>query len=118
MYTDPLGLRALSDPVRGARHERCGAAHEFAHRPWQGYPSCGCCSRAVRDLLRPHRFKYGTAADITRRQSAKVFIEMSLDLALGLGHEAEAGAILGERCERADREGAGIPERVEQARAG
>jgi len=44
-------------------------------------------------------------------------LQMVLDLALGLRHEAQADAIAGARCRQADGEGAGVPERVQQAGA-
>ena len=44
--------------------------------------------------------------------------EMPFDLPLGLGDEAEAGAVADKAGERADGERAGIPERIQQAGAG
>ena len=46
----------------------------------------------------------------------QVFVQVRLDLAFGLDHEAEAAAVVAERGQRADREAAGEPERIEQAR--
>ena len=52
-----------------------------------------------------------------RRESAEVLVEMALDLPLGLGDEAEARRDRrASGGQRADREGAGVPERIEQAR--
>src|SRR5262249_34852524 len=46
----------------------------------------------------------------------EVAVEMALDLTLGLGDEAEAGTITEERGAGAERERAGVPERVEETR--
>src|ERR1700681_1870614 len=74
--------------------------------------------RAMRDLFRPHGLKYRTAASVACRESAEVIIEVPLDLTLGLGYEPQAGAIAHQRGGRADGEGSGVPERIEETRPG
>ena len=75
-------------------------------------------ARTVRDLFRSHGLQVWHGCGRRSAASrAEVLVEMPLDLPLGLGDEAEAGAIAGERRERADREGAGVPEGIQQARA-
>ncbi len=95
------------------------AVHRMRARTGAGSsaPPARCAPPAVRDLIGSHRLKYGTAARIARPAVAPDAREMALDLALGLGHEAETDAIAQQRRGRADRKRAGIPERVQQARA-
>src|SRR6185437_11517866 len=52
------------------------------------------------------------------RQAAEMLAEMALDLPLRLDHEPEAGPVTGERRDRTNKEGAGVPQRVEQAGTG
>ena len=47
-----------------------------------------------------------------------MIIEVPLDLTLGLGHEPQTGAIAHQRGGRADGEGSGVPERIEETRPG
>src|ERR1700758_2346655 len=74
------------------------------------------CRRAVRNLLRPHGFKYGTATAVAHRESAEVLVQVPFHLALRLEDEAETRPVARQRRERTDGEGAGIPERIEEAR--
>ena len=53
----------------------------------------------------------------SRGQAGEMLIEMAFDLPLGLGDEAEADAIAERGGERTDGERAGIPERIQKARA-
>ena len=48
----------------------------------------------------------------------EVFREMAFDLAFRFRHEPEAQPITGKSCECADRDGARIPERIQQAGPG
>ena len=56
-------------------------------------PPAAAAARTVRDLLGSHGFKYGTAARVARRKPAEMLIQVTFDLALGLGDEPEAGAV-------------------------
>ena len=69
------------------------------------------------DLISTHCLKYGTAAGVILWQSRQVFIEMAFDLSLGFDHEAEAHAVAQQSSRGTDRERAGIPEWIQQARA-
>src|SRR5215468_2071903 len=109
-------LAESSDPVGAASHDACGAAHQRAHESRWAHAARGLRGRTVFDLLRPHGFKYGTAAAIARRKSVQMLIEMSLDLALRLGDEPEAGAVAEQRGSCADEERARVPKRIEEAR--
>jgi len=73
-------------------------------------------ARAVFDLVCAHRPENGPAARIALGKPAQVIIEMPLDLALGLHHEAQACPITGQRGQRTDCEGARVPQRIEQTR--
>src|SRR5215469_18400816 len=86
-------LPESSDPVGAARHDASGTAHQRAYRRRRTHAAGSCSGRTVRDLLGSHGFKYGTAACIARRKSIEMLIQMSLDLPLGLGDEAQAGAV-------------------------
>ena len=71
--------------------------HQRAHRRGQALAAGRGGGRAVRDFLGSHGLQYRTAAGVARRESAQVIIEVALDLALGLGDEAEALGIAHER---------------------
>src|SRR5215469_2384027 len=104
-----------SDPVGAARHDASGAAHQRAYRGRWAYAAGGRGGRAMRDLLGPHGFKYGTAARITRGKSVEMLIEVPFYLSLRLGDEPQAGAVAEQSGSRADEERARIPEWIEQA---
>jgi len=70
------------------------------------------------DLISTHCLKYGTAAGVILWQSREMFIEMTFDLPLGFDDEAETHAVAQQSGRGADREGARIPERIQQARTG
>src|SRR5215472_12019654 len=108
-------LRGPSEPVGGARHDTGRVPHERADRRRQALTAGRGRRGAVRDFLRPHGFKYGTAAVVPWRQPAEVVVQMPFHLALGLDHESEARPIAGQRRERADGEGSGVPQGTEKA---
>ena len=54
---------------------------------------------------------------VGRRQAIQVAVQMRLDLALGLRHEAQAQLVAQPARHQAQSEGARIPERIEQAGA-
>src|SRR2546430_13073434 len=103
-----------SNPVGSACHDTGRVPHERAHRCGQRGAAGSRGRRAMRDLFRPHGLKYRTAASVACRESAEVIIEVPLDLTLGLGHEPQAGAIPKQPSGGADREGSGVPERIEE----
>ena len=70
------------------------------------------------DLIGTHCLKYGTAAGVILWQTREMLIEVAFDLALGFDHEAEAHAVAQQCGGGADRERAGVPERIQQARTG
>jgi len=70
----------------------------------------------VSDLIVAHRFEYHPASSVIRRKPSQVLIEMAFNLALGFDDKTEARAIAEQGRQRADRERACIPERVQQAR--
>src|SRR5580704_14565265 len=112
IYNHPRDSKPESRGGHDARH----APHQLADRRRQRRAAGGCGTRTVSDLFGSHGFKYGTAAGIARREPAEVLIEVALHLTLGLDDEAETGAVTHEGGQCADGEGAGVPERVEQAR--
>jgi len=70
------------------------------------------------DLISTHCLKYGTAAGVILWQSRQMLIEMAFDLSFGFDDEAEAHAVAQQSSRGTDRERAGIPEWIQQARAG
>ena len=65
-----------------------------------------------------HLFEYGAAAVIRRCEPQKMPAQMSLDLPLGFGDEAQAGPVAAqETCRRAYRERTHVPERIQKAGA-
>src|SRR5215472_4258767 len=95
-------LPEASNPVSAAGHDAGGAPHQRAHRGRRTSAAGGCSSRAVRDFLGSHGFKYGTAAGISRRKSAQVLIEVPFDLSFCLRDEPQAGAVAQQSGARAD----------------
>ena len=71
---------------------------------------------AVRGFVGLHLPHDGARRSVFGRQALQVPLEMRLDLAFRFRHEAETGAIAEAARHVADREGAGKPERIEQAR--
>lgn len=70
----------------------------------------------MRDFIFSHLFQYGTTADITRWKPLQVSVEMSFDLSLGFHHKTQTCPITGQGRERADGEGACIPQWIQQTR--
>ncbi len=56
-------------------------------------------------------------ARVAGRKAIEVAVEMALDLALGLDQEAQAGLVAGTTGDQTDREGARVPQGVEQTGA-
>jgi hypothetical protein len=73
---------------------------------------------AVGDLVISHCFEYRTTAVIVGGQALEVSVEMAFDLPLGLDDEAQTCPITGQSRDGTDHEGAGVPQRIEQAGAG
>ena len=69
------------------------------------------------DLVGLHPFQDRAALLIMGRDLGQMVVEMILDLTFGLDHEAETPFVARQTRQRAQREGAGIPERIEQALA-
>ncbi len=65
-----------------------------------------------------HCLKYGTATGIISWESREVRIEMAFHLSFCFDDKAEAGAIAEQRGRGADRERAGVPQRIQQTRVG
>src|SRR5579862_7698506 len=107
-----------SNPISEGRHDPGRPAHERAYRPRKVGSTGGAGIGAMRGLIRAHLMHDGATAQVTGRQSAEMLIEMPFDLPLRLDHEPETGPIAREGGERPDKEGAGVPERIEQAGAG
>src|SRR4026207_1217605 len=61
-----------------------------------------------------HRLNRCARAPVGRRQSLEMPGQVLLDLALRLGEEGEVPAVAERAGDRADRERAGVPERVEK----
>ena len=66
---------------------------------------------AMLHLIVRHLFEDGAAASIGRAQAVDMAAQMRFHLPFGLGDKAQAGAVAEGARERADREGARIPER-------
>ena len=67
-------------------------------------------------LVGAHRLDHGARAPVGGGQRLEVTRQVLLDLALGLGEEGEVPAVAERAGDSADRERAGVPERIEQAR--
>ena len=108
---------AHSAPVRSvARHDSRSHLHHRA-RNWQGNAAPPALHRVVTVTLfvRAHLLDDRARASVRLRQAMQVSFEMLDHLALGFRDEAEAGAVARESGQRADRERAGVPQRIEQA---
>ena len=118
-YTRPRLWRAFAQyPVGAPGHQPRGEAHQRAHRRAARSHRRLRGARAVRDLLRSHGFKYAhgcghrCAGSLPRCSSRCPSTWRSVSATKPrLGRIAQGGR------ERADGERAGIPQRVEQARA-
>jgi hypothetical protein len=66
-------------------------------------------------LVGLHLVDDGARGGVGLRQAVEVAGQVLLDLALGLDDEAQAGAVAQPPGQQADAEGAGVPQRVEQA---
>ncbi|KAG1451861.1 hypothetical protein G6F57_016065 [Rhizopus arrhizus] len=64
-----------------------------------------------------HHLDDRTAAQVTGRQIDQMLVQMGLHLALGFDHEAQVPAVAAQPGQGADGVAAGVPQRVEQARA-
>jgi dipeptidyl aminopeptidase/acylaminoacyl peptidase len=105
-----------SDPVSTARHHARHRAHELAHRPRQLVRAGRGRLGAVAFLVGAHRLDDRAAFLVAFRQLVQMPGEVLGDLLLGLLDEAQAPAVSGDAGNRADRERAGVPQRIEPAR--
>ena len=97
------------------RHDRGRSPHQFAYGARQGRGAGTLRLLTMPDFVVAHGLDNGPASKIFGRQLIEVTLEMTFDLALSLGDEAQAGAVPEQCGERADAEGSRIPEGVEYA---
>src|SRR5690606_35025915 len=106
-----------SDARGDGLHEAGRQAHQGGYGRRQvdtpGHPRVA----GVAHLVRLHLLEDAPAAFIVAWQALQMAIQVCLHLALGLDHEAQAQAVADQTGRGADGEGAGIPERIEQAGA-
>jgi hypothetical protein len=100
--------RCGSSPARPRISQRTGAGSAAppaasASSAWRASSSFICATTA-RDSA-------------SGRQALQVAGQVGLDLAFGLDHETQADAVAGPAGQQADRKGAGVPQRVQQAGA-
>jgi DNA polymerase-3 subunit delta len=104
------------DAIRAELHDLGDLTHQAAHRLGQR-PAAGLFGGvAVAFLVATHRFENRAAARILLGQLLQVLGQMVGHLPFGFVDEAEAPAIAAEAGERADRERAGVPQRLQLAR--
>ena len=99
------------------RHHPRGLPHEFADGGRQACSTGDLCLLAMPGFVVPHGFNDSAAAMVRFRQPIEMATQMALDLPLGLGHEAQAGAIPQQCGEGADAERTRVPQGLERARA-
>ena len=102
----PLVLRGASVWECGAEvnGRRCAEAAEHLLRG-------GLLLRAAEELAYPE----ACCARILRRESIQMALQVLLHLALGFGHESQAGLVADQAGQQAYREGSCIPERIKPA---
>src|SRR3954463_8955343 len=105
-----------SNSVRSMRHHPRSLPHEFADGTRQARGTGDFRLFSMAGLIVPHGFHDSAAAQVSLRQPIEMAAKMTLDLALRLGHEPEAGAIPEQRRDGADAERTRIPQRLERAR--
>ena len=109
----PPGATGVSNAVSGGGHDaRCGA-HSLADGRRQIDATGLARVIAVADFIVAHLGDDGARAGVLLGQFIEMAIEVMLDLALGLCDEAETDLIAEASGKRADRESAGIPQRVQ-----
>jgi hypothetical protein len=106
---------ACSNSVYGLGHDLRGRPHQVAQRGRQIGATVRLGLTAVLDLIDLHLLQDGAGAQIIDRNLFQVFVEVALDLFLGLGDETQAPTVAGDPGGRANRERAGIKQRIEQA---
>ena len=108
-------LQAPSNSIRSMRHDPGGSPHQFAYGTGQRHASGALRLLSVPDFVVAHGLDDGPAAKIVGGQLFEMALEMTFDLALGLGHEPQAGAVSEQRGKGADAERSRIPKGVEHA---
>ena len=95
-----------------------------AQLPHTVRPQPGTCGRAsglraggMARFVVLHLLHDGARRGVVRRASAEVAFQVLLDLTLGLDHKTQADAVARAPRKQPDAEGAGVPQRVQQARA-
>ena len=82
-----------SDVVSRRRHHPGGSAHRPAHRAGQAASAPACSARdRMAGLVFLHLLRRWRVTRVAGRQAVEVAVEVLLDLALGLDHEAQADA--------------------------
>jgi hypothetical protein len=107
----------LLQPIRTARHDSRRRLHQRASDCRQLGAARAQRVVSVTRFVRTHLLHDRARASVRLRQAMQMSFEMLDHLSLGLGDEAEAGAIARQSRERADRKRSRIPQRVEQAGA-
>ena len=104
----------LSDPVRRARHHRRGELHQGSHRAGQFGATGERRVSTMTCFVGAHLLDDGPSTDVRLRQALQMTVEMLDHLSFRFGHESQTGAVAGKAGEGTDREGSGVPQRVQQ----
>ena len=97
---------------RSRRHQARSGAHQAAYRCGQ-FDTAGITGLlAMHDFIVAHLRQDGSTALVRSGESLQMIIEMSLDLTLCFGDEAEAGAVTDEAGHHTHGQRTGVPERV------
>jgi hypothetical protein len=72
----------------------------------------------VPDFVMTHGLDDSPASQVFGRQLFEMTLQMALDLALGFGHEPQAGTVPEQCGKRPNAEGTRVPQGIEYARAG
>lgn len=108
----------LSDAVGRTRHDFRHRLHQFFDRQWQFGAAVVQRGGRVPGFVDFHLLQNGMAATVVWRQLVDMFIEMFHYLVLGFSQKTKVPPVTQRAGESADREGARIPYRIQQAGAG
>ena len=100
--------------MRGGGHDPGSQAHHRAHRLRHGRGAQRLSTIGMPGLVTTHLFDNCPRIKVGHRQALEMVRKMTLDLPLGLDHEAERVAIAEATCYRAECQCAAIPDRIEQ----